>query len=129
MSPNSLRPALLERTEGNPFYVEELVNHLVERGLLVKREDSWVLDRELAPEDLPTTVQGVISARIDGLGAEAKGVLQRASVIGRSFSLRVLEAIVDGAACLRPSLAELEQHDLIRQFHTQSDAEWSFSTL
>ena len=76
--------------------------------------------------DLPTTVQGVISAERRRPRAGGEGSLAASSVIGRRFSSQILEAIVDEAASLTPSLNELQEHDLIEQLETQSNAEYSF---
>jgi class 3 adenylate cyclase/tetratricopeptide (TPR) repeat protein len=124
--PELLPPVLLERTEGNPFYLEEVVNYLIEQNVLVKQADRWALARPVDPADVPTTVQAVVSARVDGLAPEAKSVLQRASVIGRRFSLRVLTAVAEDAQRLGSTLGELEQHDLIRECATEPDIEYSF---
>ncbi len=89
----SLRWLLLDRAEGNPFYLEELVATLVERGDLVRDGDAWQLKAPIETLSIPDTVQGVILARLDRLEEDVRGTLQMASVIGRSFLYRLLQAV------------------------------------
>ena len=88
--PAELQQVLLDRAEGNPLYAEQYIQMLTDRGLLVRRDGSW----ELAGDDelpLPETLQGIISARVDGLPAEEKRLLQDAAVVGKVFWLGSLE--------------------------------------
>jgi ABC-type oligopeptide transport system substrate-binding subunit/class 3 adenylate cyclase len=93
--PASLHRLLLDRAEGNPFYLEELVASLVEQGVLVREGDAWQLKAPIESLSIPDTVQGVILARIDRLEEDVRGTLQMASVIGRSFLYRLLQAVSD----------------------------------
>ena len=91
--PPSLRSGVLEKAEGNPFYIEEIVRMLVDRGLLVLAPEGkgwgvaphWAGSIELSDLAIPDTVQGVLAARLDLLTAAERDVLQHASVIGRYF--------------------------------------------
>ncbi|HXJ62155.1 MAG TPA: adenylate/guanylate cyclase domain-containing protein [Actinomycetota bacterium] len=89
--PEALRP-VLERSEGNPFFAQELLRMLVEDGYLVRNEYDWRLDRAL-PSTLPDTVQGVIASRIDLLAPSEKRAIQDAAVVGRIFWVGALEAL------------------------------------
>ncbi len=89
--PESFRRIISGRAEGNPFFVEELLRMLIDRGLVRLDEGRWELTGDLATGEIPDTVQGVLAARIDRLPEDAKHVLQVAAVVGRQFSLRVLE--------------------------------------
>ena len=75
-----LRQFILDKTEGNPFFMEELVQTLREQGLLTAGNSTDLTDLRL-----PTTVQGVLAARMDRLPAEEKALLQTLAVIGREF--------------------------------------------
>jgi hypothetical protein len=89
----SLAPLLgfvLERTAGNPFFVEEVVRALVEDGTLAGGPDGYRLKRPLDQVQVPPSVQAVLAARIDRLPIERKTILQTAAVIGRSFARPVL---------------------------------------
>jgi class 3 adenylate cyclase len=95
--PGQVRDAILDRAEGNPFFVEEVVRMLIERGLIVRLDDRWVATDEVASTDIPDTLHGLLLARIDGLPQEAKRSLRVAAVIGRQFPVRVLERVVEAA--------------------------------
>ena len=88
---------ILEKTEGNPFFMEEIVQALVEQGLLIVGAHSGapLLARPLADIKIPTTVQGVLAARIDRLPPEEKALLQTLAVLGKEFSWSLLKQVVD----------------------------------
>lgn len=92
--PKETRARILAKTEGNPFFVEEVIRMLIDRGELVQEGDRWQVDGEIEAIDIPDTLQGVLTARIDRLPEEAKRALQVASVIGRRFQVRVLEEVL-----------------------------------
>ncbi len=75
-----------DSAEGNPFYIEELVTWLIDAGVIVKDEPTWRVERDLVGSVLvPSTLRGVLQARLDALSTEERGLLQRASVVGRVF--------------------------------------------
>jgi len=84
---------IIERAQGNPFFLEELINALVERGDFEGERGSYRLKGGLDTIPLPSTVQAVVAARIDRLEENAKKVLEIASVIGREISTPILERI------------------------------------
>jgi class 3 adenylate cyclase len=101
--PESLRTLVLARTDGNPFFVEEVLHMLMEQGALARVEDGsatgrWALTREVQEIEIPETLQGVLAARIDRLAEDAKHVLQVASVIGRRFDMPILERVWEQAS-------------------------------
>ena len=96
--PGSLRQLIQAKAEGNPFYVEEVIRMLIDRGSLQRQGDAWIITRDLKEIEIPDTLQGVIMARIDRLPEEAKHTLQIAAVIGRRFQVKVLEAVLRSAA-------------------------------
>lgn len=126
--PRALRDQILRKTEGNPFFIEEVIRSLVADGYLVRDpgEGQWRLSRPVDQVDLPDTIQGLILARIDRLDAEVKQALKLASVIGRSFFLRVLVAISEASRDLSGALTALEQAELIRQCREQPEVEFIF---
>src|SRR5262249_10232306 len=86
---HDLKQLILEKTEGTPFFMEEVVQELREQGVL---SDGGVpLPTKL---HIPPTVQGVLAARIDRLAPEEKGLLQQLAVIGREFSLSLLRHVI-----------------------------------
>jgi class 3 adenylate cyclase/tetratricopeptide (TPR) repeat protein len=107
-----LRTVLLDRAEGNPFFLEQLIGGLIDSGALRRDVGKWRLDVSTRPAALPDTVQGVLTARIDLLPAAEKRVLQEAAVIGRRFWPAALRACTDAEA-VAPALRSLESKDLI----------------
>ena len=91
----ALKRRLSERTEGNPFFLEESVQTLVETQVLIGEPGAYHLAAPLPNLQVPTTVQAVLAARIDRLPPEEKGVLQAAAVIGRDVPIPLLQAIAE----------------------------------
>jgi class 3 adenylate cyclase len=109
--PAKLRELVVERAEGNPFYVEELVGVLIDRGLLSCRDGGWELVELPSESTIPDSVQAVLAARIDLLGAAEKSALQAAAVIGRVFWTGPVYELVEG----KPDLRVLEDRDFVRR--------------
>ena len=89
----ALRCLILDKTEGNPFFMEEMVQALFEQGVLV-RNGSLKLTKELNEIRVPSTVQPVLASRIDQLPSAEKELLQTLAVIGRDFSLSLVRYLV-----------------------------------
>jgi class 3 adenylate cyclase len=92
--PESVRTAILTRSEGNPFFCEEVVRMLVGRGAIVRSGDRWLANDTINSIEIPDTLHGLLLARIDQLPEQAKKSLRIASVIGRQFPVRVLERVL-----------------------------------
>jgi predicted ATPase len=84
----------MARAEGNPFFVEEVVRMLIERGVIVGEGERWVATGDIGAVEIPESLHGLLLARIDGLPDAAKRSLRIAAVIGRQFPVRVLERVV-----------------------------------
>jgi tetratricopeptide (TPR) repeat protein len=115
----------VERTDGNPFFVEEIINSLIETGTLISGDAGVLVAGSLTEADLPTSVRGVIAARIDRLDTDRRQVLREASVVGRQFLYEVIKRVATVTATLDPSLADLEHADLIRE-RSDPDLEYFF---
>jgi class 3 adenylate cyclase/tetratricopeptide (TPR) repeat protein len=122
----ALRKFIETRVEGNPFYLEEFINNLIETETIVRDNGSWRLTRSLTDADIPTTVQGIISARLDRLENETKRILQEASVIGRAFLYDILKRISELREQIDIHLIGLERLDLIKPRTLQPDLEYIF---
>jgi len=118
--PADLERIVADRAEGNPFFVEELLQALLELGSLAVVDGQAVLAR--LEVEVPDTVQGTILARVDRLDAQARSVLQHAAVIGRNFSTDLLEAVV-GTGDIRPHLDSLVRAQLLVE---QEPGRWTF---
>jgi tetratricopeptide (TPR) repeat protein len=126
--PATTRAAILRKAEGNPFFVEEVLRMLIDRGVIGRQADGgeWrafaVAVKDAAAVDIPDNLHGLLLARIDRLVDDAKRALRVASVIGRQFSVRVLEQI----ATLVNHLSTLEASGLIRLAQAQPELEYLF---
>jgi class 3 adenylate cyclase len=109
--PPSVRNAVVERAEGNPFFVEELLATLIDRGVLVRSNGGWSC-ADLPPGfEVPDTVQAVLAARIDLLPPAEKAALQAAAVIGRVFWTGPVYELVGGM----PDFELLAERDFVRR--------------
>ncbi|MEJ2155145.1 MAG: adenylate/guanylate cyclase domain-containing protein [Desulfobacteraceae bacterium] len=124
--PAHLLQLIRERAEGNPFYLEELVNALVDAEVLTYHDGTWAITRDLKETDIPSTIHGVITARLDRLSQPARRVLQEAAVIGRVFLYDLLQRVSIYDAQLDDALNELEQSGLIRPRSIQPEMEMMF---
>jgi tetratricopeptide (TPR) repeat protein len=104
---------ILSKAEGNPFYIEEFVKSLIDKSILIKRNEEWELSENYNEIEIPTTLAGVLSARLDSLDKEDKHVVQSASVIGREFPVSTLKGIFEHPIVLDSSLLGLEKRNLI----------------
>jgi class 3 adenylate cyclase len=109
--PSALSAMVVGRAEGNPFFVEELLGVLIDRGFLTRPNGDWVLQELPSEFTVPDSVQAVLAARIDLLGAAEKSALQAASVIGRVFWTGPVYELVETT----PDLRVLEDRDFVRR--------------
>ena len=122
-----LKRLLLERTEGNPFFLEESVRTLVEGGVLVGDRGAFRLARALDTRQVPATVQAVLAARIDRLPPSVKHLLQSAAVIGKTVALTLLETVAEMAALeLRRGLAQLQAAEFLYETSLFPELEYTF---
>ncbi len=111
---DELRARILERAEGVPFYAVETVRMLLDRGLLVREGTAYRLTGEIGTLEVPETLQALIAARLDGLTAEERRVVQQASVLGRTFTLRGLASVSGLAETeLEPVLGSLMRKEVL----------------
>src|SRR5438094_72005 len=124
---HSLKRLLIERTEGNPFFLEESVRTLAETGDLAGERGGYHLVRDLRTIQVPVTIQAVLAARIDRLPPAEKRLLQSAAVVGKDVPYAVLQAIADVAEpALRRQLANLQAAEFLYETHLLPDLEYAF---
>jgi class 3 adenylate cyclase/tetratricopeptide (TPR) repeat protein len=105
---------IIERAQGNPFFLEELVNALVERGDFEGKKGAYRLKGGLDSIPLPPTVQAVVAARIDRLEEGEKKVLEIASIVGREISISILDSVAGlDPAALSEAVQHLRQAELL----------------
>ena len=109
----SLMRLLIERTEGNPFFLEETVRSLLEMGVVAGTRGAYRLAKPVAGIEVPATVQAVLAARIDRLPPDEKHLLQSAAVIGKDVPLALLEAITGEPDELPRWLAHLQAAEFL----------------
>ncbi len=122
-----LKRLLIERTQGNPLFLEESVRSLVETQVLAGDPGAYRLVKAVPAIQIPATVQAILAARIDRLAPADKRLLQAAAVIGEDVPLALLEAIADLAeADLRRGLAALQGAEFLYEARLFPEVEYTF---
>lgn len=121
-----LRELILGRTGGNPLFVEELTHSLLENGSIQQEDHRFVLARKASDMEVPETIQGIISARMDRVEENLKRIMQVASVIGREFAFRILQTITEMKEDLKASLLNLEGLEFIYEKQLFPELEYIF---
>ncbi len=122
-----LKKLLIERTEGNPFYLEESVQTLIESEALVGAPGAYLLTEEVSKIQVPSTVQAILAARMDRLPPEEKRLLQTASVIGTHMSCPLLAAIAEmSEEELNRGLSALQASEFLYETNLFPEREFTF---
>jgi class 3 adenylate cyclase len=126
--PVHVRDFISLRAEGNPLFVEEVIRMLIDRGAVAPSGGGWAATMRIETVEIPETIHGLLLARIDGLPDDPKHVLRVASVIGRRFSLPVVEHVIGGErpTNIGPPLAALEARGLVRVAAVEPAIEYLF---
>lgn len=132
--PQRLRANILEKSGGNPFFIEEVVRTLIDSGAVVAEDRVvngtsrryWKATSEGADFAIPDNLQSLLSARMDRLEESTRATLQIASVIGRSFYRRVLQAVDEATQDLDKHLGTLIRLDMIREAARVPELEYAF---
>jgi class 3 adenylate cyclase/tetratricopeptide (TPR) repeat protein len=130
--PDHVRGLILERAEGNPFFVEEVIRSLLDSGLIVRADGHWRATRQIETVAIPNTLAGLLAARIDALPGEAKRLAQMSAVIGRSFAYRVIETVCAAAppderiAAIQPPLDLLAREEIVKVRAREPELEYTF---
>jgi len=121
-----LSDLILNRAAGNPLFMEELTHSLLENGSIQMKNKQYVLARKPSDLQVPDTIQGIIAARIDRLEENLKRIMQVASVIGREFAFRILQAISGVREDLKSQLLNLQGLELIYEKSLFPELEYIF---
>jgi len=129
--PPNLRRLVLEKAEGNPFYLEEVVRMLIDSDLIENSAGRWVARSDVGELDVPETIQGLLASRIDVLDPQVRQAGRVAAVIGRRFSARLFDEVYDTRpenerGSLHPNLAGLEAHGMVRIEEIEPELEFGF---
>jgi class 3 adenylate cyclase/tetratricopeptide (TPR) repeat protein len=125
----ALEKKIVEKTGGNPFFVEEIVRDLLDRGDLVKSGDRYMGNRPIDQLQIPNTIQGVLAARMDRLSEDLRQTMQVASVIGRDFAFRLLKSIMELGEELRSRLTSLVGLEILYEKALYPELEYIFKNV
>src|SRR5215208_2991971 len=122
--PPALTELIVTKAEGSPFYVEELIKVLIDKGVILRGQDQWQVEMERLSElKVPATLTGLLQARLDSLNATARETLQQASIVGRIFWTKVVERMrnpeikkPEGSTSITDRLGILRAKELIFQY-------------
>jgi tetratricopeptide (TPR) repeat protein len=123
---SELKELILSRTGGNPLFMEEFTHGLIENGSIQRQDNQYVLNRNPSDVEIPDTIQGIISARMDRLEDNLKRTIQIASVIGRDFAFRILQLITGMREELNSYLLNLQGLELIYEKSLFPELEYIF---
>ncbi len=124
--PDELAQVIARKAEGNPFFLEEIGRALLETGAVSTEAGRLVLTRPASAIAVPDRVQDVIAARIDRLSEDQKRTVQTASVIGREFTLRLLQRVADAAERAERALVELKALEFVYEKVALEELEYVF---
>ena len=138
--PSALTELIVAKAEGSPFYVEELIKVLIDKGVIIRGDDQWWVGMERFSElKVPATLTGLLQARLDSLHRTTRETLQQASVVGRIFWTNVVEHMrnpetpsVESSSSLEERLSLLRAKELIFQYgdlHTAQTPEFIFKNV
>jgi len=121
-----LKELIINKAAGNPLFMEEFTQNLVENGTIEKRDNVFVVSKHIDAIQVPETVQGIIAARMDQLEDNLKRTMQVASVIGRDFAFKILHSITDMTGELKTYLLNLQGLEFIYEKQIFPELEYIF---
>jgi len=126
--PTGMRSRILQKADGNPFFVEEVVRSLIDQGFIIPSGNGASWETAGIPEkiDIPDNLQSLLLARIDSLEENSRWILQVAAVIGRTFYYQLLARLVDITQGLDQHLVSLQRHHLIQEAARLPELEYVF---
>ncbi len=130
--PEIIRTMVLNKSEGNPYFIEELIRMLINEEVLVQKNERWIVSPNIDPEKVPDSLQGLLTARIDRLPPDARLTLRVASVIGRNFPERVIEKVLSTQSPnteLMEQLSTLESIGMIKVAQVHPELSYSFQHI
>ena len=124
--PQAIEELILSRSEGNPFFIQEIIKTMVDKRIIAVRRRKLEILSDNIEAGVPETIQGIIMARIDRIQDSIKDVLFSASVIGREFSQTLLEQVMDRKNDVTTNLTELKALELVLEKDEAHEAEYLF---
>jgi class 3 adenylate cyclase/tetratricopeptide (TPR) repeat protein len=123
---HTLIDQIVRRSDGNPFFIEEVVRSFIDEGAIVAKEGSFEVTEKIDTMVIPYTINDVLMARIDRLEEETRNLVKIASVIGRSFFFRILTEVARTIEDINSKLSYLKEIQLIRERRRMEELEYLF---
>lgn len=124
--PDDIKRLILLRSEGNPFFIEEVLRSFIDEGLIEVNDNAFIVTDRIQYANIPETIDKVILSRIDRLDEKTKGLLRTASVIGRNFYYKVLEEAAQTIEELDTRLLYLKETQLLNEHKNKEEVEFLF---
>ena len=122
-----LQELVIEKAEGIPFFIEELIKGLIDMSLLIEQEGTYLVSAEFENLDLPATIQNIILARVDQLPEQAREILQIGSVIGREFNYELIREVVElSDGDISSTLSTIKESELLYERGIRPNAVYIF---
>ncbi len=113
--PEHVRALVLERSDGNPYFLEEVVRSMIDAGVVGRVDDRWVAIGDVSTVAIPDTLAALITTRLDALDEASRVAAQAGSVLGREFRYEELAALTSDIADLDRAMVDLQRRDLVRE--------------
>ncbi len=127
--PEDLWKTIVEKSQGNPFYVEELIKSLIEQGVIIEEKEGWSFNKETKEIKLPDTLESLILSRIDRLAFQDKNILQICSVFGKEFDEFLIMGLIDNKNELNRSIQNLQRLDLLKKETKTGEVKYYFKHI
>jgi len=124
--PEKVASTIIRKTEGNPFFIEEVIRSFLDEGIIEIKENEFIVTDKISEVNIPETINDVILSRVDKLDEKTRELLNTASVIGRNFYYKVLEEATDTIEELDDRLAYLTEVQLISESKKKQEIEYLF---
>jgi len=124
--PNTLREQIFRRSEGNPFFIEEVIRSLIDSGVVVLKNNRFRLAHEVDSIVVPGSIKEIIQSRIDRLDEDTKALVKTAAVIGRVFFPEILQAVYEPLARMDDKLKYLQRIQFVRRRKRRGRVDYLF---
>jgi len=124
--PQKLKDDILSRSDGNPFFIEEVIRSLIDRGAVEQKGETFVVTEKIHDITVPASIGEVLLSRIEVLDSETRELVRIASVIGRSFFYRIIVRVAEGIPDMDRRLAGLRDMELVREHMRIDEVEYIF---
>ncbi|HOO70114.1 MAG TPA: AAA family ATPase [Spirochaetota bacterium] len=124
--PQGLKDDIIARSDGNPFFIEEVVRSLIDRGAVELKNDAFIVTAKITEVAVPSSIEEVLLSRIESFDPETRDLVKIASVIGRSFFYRIIVRVAVNIRDINERLAVLRDMELLREQVRLDELEYIF---